>query len=74
MVNSRSVERAEPVAETIRARGGRAIAVGADVCDSGQVRALVDAAVQELGGLDILVNNAGAGLVAPAEDLAEGEW
>jgi 3-oxoacyl-[acyl-carrier protein] reductase len=74
VVNSRSLERAEAVAEVIRARGGQAIAVAADVCDGGQVRALVDATLRELGGLDILVNNAGAGLVAPSEEMAEGDW
>jgi 3-oxoacyl-[acyl-carrier protein] reductase len=74
VVNSRSLERAEPVAEVIGARGGQAIALAADVCDAGQVRALVDATLRELGGLDILVNNAGAGLVAPSEEMAEGDW
>ena len=74
VVNSRTKERAEPVANGIRSRGGRAIAVAADVCDSAQVTALVSAALEELGGLDILVNNAGAGFVAPSEELAEADW
>jgi 3-oxoacyl-[acyl-carrier protein] reductase len=74
VVNSRTEERAEPVANEIRSRGGRAIAVAADVCDSAQVAALVSAALEELGGLDILVNNAGAGFVAPSEELAEADW
>jgi 3-oxoacyl-[acyl-carrier protein] reductase len=74
VVNSRSRERAEPVARAIESRGGRAIAVAADVCDSAQVAALVAAAVDELGGLDILVNNAGAGFVARSEELAEDDW
>ena len=73
-VNSRSRERAEPVARAIESGGGRAVAVAADVCDSTQVAALVRAAVDELGGLDILVNNAGAGFIAPSEELAEAEW
>jgi 3-oxoacyl-[acyl-carrier protein] reductase len=73
-VNSRSAERAEPVARAIESNGGRAIAVAADVCDSAQVAALVQAAVDELGGLDILVNNAGAGFIAPSEELAEADW
>jgi NAD(P)-dependent dehydrogenase (short-subunit alcohol dehydrogenase family) len=74
VVNSRSRERAEPVARAIESGGGRAIAVAADVCDSTQVAALVRAAVDELGGVDILVNNAGAGFIAPSEELAEAEW
>ena len=74
VVNSRSAERAEPVAQEIRSRGGRAIAVAADVCDRQQVYALVDAAIGQLGGLQILVNNAGAGFVAPSEELSEADW
>jgi 3-oxoacyl-[acyl-carrier protein] reductase len=73
-VNSRSRERAEPVARAIESGGGRAIAVAADVCDSTQVAALVRAAVDELGGLDILVNNAGAGFIAPSDELGEADW
>jgi 3-oxoacyl-[acyl-carrier protein] reductase len=74
VVNSRSRTRAEPVASAIAARGGRAIAVAADVRDQTQVAALVRAAVDELGGLDILVNNAGEGFIAPSEELAEEDW
>jgi 3-oxoacyl-[acyl-carrier protein] reductase len=74
VVNSRRQEQAQRVAEEIRARGGRAIAVAADVCDSAQVTALVDTAIRELGGLQILVNNAGVGLVAPSEEVAEADW
>jgi len=73
-VNSRNRERAEPVARVIESKGGRAISVGADVCNSAEVAALVRAPVDELGALDILVNNAGAGFIAPAEELAEADW
>jgi 3-oxoacyl-[acyl-carrier protein] reductase len=43
----------------VSAVGGRHVAVRADVTDDASVRAGVDSAVAELGGLDVLVNNAG---------------
>ena len=45
--------------ETIRAAGGRAIAVQASVSELDQVEALAEAALAEFGHVDILVNNAG---------------
>ena len=39
--------------------GARAVAVRCNVADSGEVKALMDAAVQTFGRIDILVNNAG---------------
>jgi NAD(P)-dependent dehydrogenase (short-subunit alcohol dehydrogenase family) len=68
---------AGPVAEAIVASGGRAAAVRADVCDDGQVQAMVDAAVRDFGGVDILVNNAGlfATLkLQPAGEISSAEW
>ena len=46
--------------ERIRAAGGTAAAIKADVRRAGDVRMLVDRAVDTLGPLDILVNNAGS--------------
>jgi 3-oxoacyl-[acyl-carrier protein] reductase len=74
VVNSRSRERAVPVAAAIESAGGRAIALAADVCDSAQVSVLVRETVEQLGRLDILVNNAGAGFLAPTEELTEADW
>lgn len=47
------------VVDEIRARGGQAIAHGADVSDEGQVADMVARAMAEWGRVDILVNNAG---------------
>jgi 3-oxoacyl-[acyl-carrier protein] reductase len=49
---------AGPVAERIRDRGGRAVAVEADLSDPAAAAALFNAAEAELGPVDILVNNA----------------
>lgn len=50
---------AEELARQIEARGGRALAVKADVSDAGEMRGLFDAAERKFGGIDVLVNNAG---------------
>ena len=50
---------AEETLNQLRAMGVKAIALQGDVADAQAAKALVDAAVKELGGLDILVNNAG---------------
>ncbi|WP_285724449.1 SDR family NAD(P)-dependent oxidoreductase [Psychromicrobium xiongbiense] len=50
------------VAERIRRRGGKALAISADLLDETQIPRLFDAAEQAFGPVDILVNNATASL------------
>lgn len=57
--NDIDADRAEQTASAIRDRGGKAVAVAADVTDEDQVRDLVERCQRELGGLDIAVNNVG---------------
>lgn len=54
----RTLEKVEATAATIRERGGTAIALACDVKSGGDLAAIVDATVAQLGGLDVLVNNA----------------
>jgi 3-oxoacyl-[acyl-carrier protein] reductase len=56
---SRSEAEAEETAAEIRAAGGRAMAVRADVSQDAAVEEMVRRVIQEWGRLDILVNNAG---------------
>lgn len=73
VVDLRVVE-AEASAESIRAAGGRAIALGCDVTDPRQVADAFDSAERELGLPDILFNNAGIvgpGATAPDTPLEE---
>lgn len=58
---------AEALAAEIRAAGGRAITVDADVADEPAVQAMVARAEAELGPLTILVNNAGIAWPASLE-------
>ncbi len=59
IVNDIQHAQGEQVAADIRAAGGQAVFVAADVTQSAQVKALVQAAVQHFGRLDVMVNNAG---------------
>jgi 3-oxoacyl-[acyl-carrier protein] reductase len=49
---------AKGTVEAIQAAGGRALAVGADVSDPGQVEAALERVAAELGPPVVLVNNA----------------
>jgi 3-oxoacyl-[acyl-carrier protein] reductase len=62
------------VVARIRARGGRAEFVRADVAHEPDVAAMVATAVDRFGGLDVLFNNAGIGAFTPFDRLSSGEW
>jgi 3-oxoacyl-[acyl-carrier protein] reductase len=70
----RDAEAAEATVAEIHAKGCRAGAYRASVSDVGQVRAMVDAVLADLGPVDILVSNAGIasrGLPVAETDPAE---
>jgi len=54
-----NLEAAQAVVDEIKAAGGEAVALAADVSNAEQVQAAVDALAAEFGGLHILINNAG---------------
>lgn len=63
VINFRNKEaRATKLADAIRAAGGTAITVGADLTDPESVGAMFDTILAEYGGLDILVMNASGGM------------
>jgi meso-butanediol dehydrogenase/(S,S)-butanediol dehydrogenase/diacetyl reductase len=62
-------EKANAVADEIRALGRKSIATVTDVADRDQVFAAVAAAATELGGFDIMVNNAGIAQVKPLDEV-----
>ena len=66
---SKSREKAEDTVRQIKAGGGQALAVQADVTREADARRLVDTVVKEWGRLDILVNNAGWTRRTPHADL-----
>src|ERR1051326_6076230 len=66
---SRSEAEAEATAAEIRAAGGQAIAVKADVSSDTSVIGLIEQVMREWGRLDVLVNNAGMTFFVEHEDL-----
>ncbi|MBI3625462.1 MAG: glucose 1-dehydrogenase [Candidatus Rokubacteria bacterium] len=74
VVGSRKIEHLEPVAQAIRERSRRSLALVVDVRNVNQVEQLVERTVAEFGKIDILVNNAGASFLAPVEGITPNGW
>ena len=66
---ARNRERLHEVAEEIRALGRKAVEIEADITDAEGIKAAVQKAIDELGGLDVFHCNAGIYLRCPAKDL-----
>jgi 3-oxoacyl-[acyl-carrier protein] reductase len=66
---SRSKNDAEETVRMILEKGGRAIALQADVSRDQEVRTMVDQIVHQFGTIDILVNNASITHHIPMDDL-----
>lgn len=64
----------DAVAEEIKEKGRRALAIPCDVGDSKEVDEAVQRAGRELGGVDVLVANAGALLHARLEETTDDLW
>lgn len=64
----------DDVVERVRAAGGEAFPVLADVRTDEGVAALGDAVDRRGGALAVLVNNAGTGLTRSVEEIAPAEW
>jgi 3-oxoacyl-[acyl-carrier protein] reductase len=65
---------ADRVVAEIAGKGGKAVAVKADVSKANDVRRLFDETKKAFGSLDVLVNNAGIYRFAPLEDVTEDEF
>ena len=68
---ARTPEQIEAVAEKVRERGGRALAVPCDVMETAQLDEVVAQTLKEFDRIDILVNNAGGTPPRPALDTSE---
>lgn len=74
VVNDYVLERAESVTEEIKAAGGKAVALQADVSDYAAVKQMAAKARSALGPIGILVNNAGNAGANPSPDLRKPFW
>jgi 3-oxoacyl-[acyl-carrier protein] reductase len=73
-VSGRDPEAGAAAVAELQADGGRAIFVGADVSEAGQIERMVTEAVEQLGGLDVLCTNAGIFPKANLKDMTEQDF
>jgi 3-oxoacyl-[acyl-carrier protein] reductase len=78
IINDLSLDAAQKVADEIKSRGRRAIAVKADITNGAEIEKMTETAIKEFGKIDILVNNAG-GVPGTAgrgnsDNITEAEW
>ncbi|MDF0668226.1 MAG: glucose 1-dehydrogenase [Nitrospira sp.] len=71
---SKSAEKAQQVVAVIQAKGGKALAVQADMSQVAGARRLVADTVKQFNRLDILVNNAGKFMPKPLEETTEEDF
>jgi glucose 1-dehydrogenase len=68
------MEKAQELVREIQAKGGRALAIKADVSDELQVQSMFRETIDALGTIDILINNAGLQQDAPFSELSLAQW
>ena len=75
-VHGRDAAAVERTVATVRAAGGTALGVTADLTRYAEIEAMRDRIEAELGGVQILVANAGGSPTPPAvlEDISEADW
>ena len=67
---ARRADRLEAAAEEIRAAGGQALAIAADVTRAEEMERFVAAAVERFGRLDVMLCNAGFGIAGTIDDIS----
>jgi 3-oxoacyl-[acyl-carrier protein] reductase len=74
VICARRADELEKLAEMIRKKGVRALAVPTDVSDEKQIKALAKKAYAEFGTIDILMCNAGIGWTGPTHLMERADW
>ncbi|WP_221583466.1 SDR family NAD(P)-dependent oxidoreductase [Microbacterium sp. G2-8] len=71
---ARREDRLQELATEVRADGGTALVIGADLTDADSAHTAIERVVTELGRLDTLVNAAGTMLNGPSDESPLEEW
>lgn len=74
VVTGRNEERAKAVVDDIKAEGGEAIYVIADMANLDDIQKIFDTTMDTYGTVDVLFNNAGMLSMSPLMDLTIEEW
>jgi len=74
VLGARRMDRILEIAESIRSRGGSAVAVETDVTRPDDLHGLVGRAVDDFGRLDVLVNNAGIAPISRVDEINIDQW
>jgi NAD(P)-dependent dehydrogenase (short-subunit alcohol dehydrogenase family) len=74
IVNDVSQEKGSETADEIRAQGGEAIYLYADVTKDSDVKEMIEQAIQTYGQIDVLFNNAGISGVGALHEIDEELW
>lgn len=73
-VHARSEARAQETLDSIKAAGGKAFAVAADMEKPDEIRRMCEQTINRLGGIDVVVNNAGVADMRSVTDMDERFW
>ncbi len=74
VVTSRKLENLEKVAEEIKAKGRKSLAIASHVAKIEESKNLTAQVMKEFGRIDILVNSPGASFIVPLLELQEWAW
>jgi NADP-dependent 3-hydroxy acid dehydrogenase YdfG len=74
VLGARRVDRLKSLVDQLDRSDGKALAVVTDVTDRGQVKRLVDTAVEKFRRIDVMINNAGIMPRAPLDRLTIDDW
>jgi 3-oxoacyl-[acyl-carrier protein] reductase len=74
VLTARTVMELDQVKKDIESKGGRALALPADLTDASQVISLFEEIRRHYNRLDVLVNNAGIGVFSPVRSLSVSDF